>query len=121
MKKEAEKQCPICLGYFTPTHHRHVYCSDECKKFAHNDNVKAYQQRQKVKKANQKRAVLHTANYEQKMQTCHLHLKFYQANESEREIVELFERLKAEKRLKSFIKELTLDYLRKSELNNERK
>lgn len=46
------------------------------------------------------------------MQACHLYLKFYQADESEQEIVELFEKLKAEKRLKSFIKDLTLDYLK---------
>lgn len=124
MPKTIEIICQQCQTPFIYTTRRGPppkFCSPECKKLwdrAYNTRMqKKYREKkrkvQERAERTRQRQVQHVQAYEQKRQAHHLHLKFYNDDETERQIIALFEQQKANKNLKNFIKELVLAHLEK--------
>lgn len=114
------RQCHTPFVHITKRGQLPKYCSVECRKLwdrayynrmQKQHRAKKKQEQERAERARQ-RQVQHVQKYEQKRQAHHLHLKFYNDDESERQIIAFFEQQKANKNLKAFIKELVLTHLK---------
>lgn len=120
------QQCHTPFLYTTKRGQPPKCCSAECKRLYNNAYESRMQRQHRAKKRQEKeraerkrqKQVQQVQAYEQKRQAHHLHLKFYNDDETESQIIALFEQQKANKNLKNFIKELVLAHL-KAEKEND--
>lgn len=113
------QQCHTPFVHITKRGQPPKCCSVECRKLWDRAYSSRMQKQHRAKKKREQeraertrqRQVQHVQKYEQKRQAHHLHLKFYNDDESERQIIAFFEQQKENKNLKKFIKELVLKHL----------
>lgn len=109
------KQCQTPFVYATKRGQPPKFCSDDCKKTWEKSYNSFAQKQGRLKKKKQKerakKQVESVKKYEQQRQAHHLHLKFYNDDETERQLIAFFKQQKANKNLKNLIKELVLAHL----------